>query len=183
MKKKNISKIIALVLIASVLLLASSCSSEVKADANVSYDILGMDYSVYVKENNAKRYVTTSETLLGALFAKQTDDVTYYYGSDSILVGVREGKIVFYGYLTSSVFTATSFPAVKDILDVSGLSALCEVAPEITETQPNLPLSVWKINNGYVGISSVGSTDYEGVYGNMASAFVAFSDQSLCNIY
>lgn len=181
MKKNNIFRFTALMLVTLLLFLSASCSSDGKAKA--SYDVLGMDYSAYEKEYSAKRYVTTSETLFNAFYVKPADDVTYYYGSDSILLGVKEGKIVFYGYLTSSVFTVTSFPTVNDVLSVEGLSALCKTAPEITEIQANMPFAVWEINNGYVGIGSVGSTDYEGVYSNMASVFVVFADQSLCSLY
>ncbi len=183
MKKINISRIAAVMLVASVLFLTASCSSNGKKGENISYDIIGMDYSQYQKEYFAKRYVTTSETLLDAFYVKQTDDVTYYYGSDSILLGVKDGKIVFYGYLTSSVFTATSFPAVSYILEIEQLSDLGGIVPEITSIQENIPFAVWEIGNGYVGIGSVGSSDYEEIYGNMASVFVAFSDQSLCSIY
>ncbi len=180
MKKRNISRIIALMLAVSFIFL-TSCSSVGKA--NVSHDILGMDYAAYEKEYSVKRYVTTSETLFNAFCAKPADDVTYYYGSDSILVGVKRGKIVFYGYLTSSVFTATSFPKVNDVLAFEELTALCKTDPEITEVQANLPFAVWEIRNGYIGIGSVGSTDTEEIYTNMASVFVAFADRSLCSLY
>lgn len=184
LKSKNIFKIVALILIFATLTLTAACSSGGgDTPVGAEYDALGMDFEDYKKEYSAKMNLLTGDTVLNALFAKREDGVVYYYGSDSILLGVRDGKIVYYAYLTSAVFEATGFPTVKGVLEAEGLDILCKKAPGVTETQPNVPFASWEIKNGFVGISSVGSTDAEGLYGNMASAFIVCADKSLCSIY
>lgn len=183
MNRKNIFKVIALILISATLFLTASCSSDGKAGVNAEYEILGMDYQTYKKEYAIKMYKTTSETVLNALFAKEAEGVTYYYGSGSALVGVKDGKIVYYGYLTSAVYAATSFPTVKGVLEFEGLAGVWDAIPEITETDSNIPFACWEISNGYAAVSSVGGADISEIGNNMASAFVVFSDKSLCSIY
>lgn len=184
LKSKNIFKIVALILIFATLVVTAACSSG-GGDKSVGaeYDALGMNFEDYKKEYSPKLNLLTSDTVLNALFAKRADGVVYYYGSDSILLGVRDGKIVYYAYLTSAVYAATGFPTVKGVLEAEGLDVLCKKAPEVTETQPNIPFASWEIKNGFVGISSVGSSDAQGLYSNMSSVFVVCADKSLCSIF
>ena len=173
---KNILKVIALILISAVLLMTASCASVTK------YDILGMDFQKFKEEYVVKINKITSDTVINAFYAKKTEGVTYYYTSDSLFVGVMDNKIVYYGYLTSSVFAAQSLPTVKEVLEFEELKKLCGAAPEITETQPNVPFALWDISNGYVGVGSIGSADAQEYLNNTASVFVAFSDRNLCSI-
>ncbi len=184
LKSRNIFKIVALILIFATLALTAACSSGGgDTPVGTEYDALGMELEAYKKEYSPKLNLLTSDTVLNALFAKRADGVAYYYGSDSILLGVHDGKIVYYAYLTSAVYEATGFPTVKGVLEAEGLGILCKKAPEVTETQPNIPFASWEIKNGFVGVSSVGSTDAESLYGNMSSVFIVCADKSLCSIY
>ena len=176
-RNKNILKVIALIVISSVLFLTASCTSDTKT----KYDILGMDFQEFKKEYVVKINEITSDSVINAFFAKKTEGVTYYYTSDSLFVGVRDEKVVYYGYLTSAMFVASAFPDVKEVLEFEKLEKLFDATPEITETQPNAPFALWEISNGYVGVGSVGSADAEEYLNNMASVFVAFSDKTLCS--
>lgn len=170
-------------MISAALFLTASCSSGEKSGIDAEYEILGMDYQKYKTEYAVKMYKTTSETVLDALFAKEAEGVTYYYGSDSGLVGVKDGKIVYYGYLTSAVYAAASFPTVNGVLEFEGLDGVWDAAPEIKEVNADMPFACWEISNGFAAVSSIGSAEISEIGDNMASAFVVFSDKTLCSVY
>lgn len=151
---------------------------------DTSYGVLGMDFNTVKNSLGGIVYEMENKEFLKSFHVNYTDNVKFYYCSDYYLMGVEDEKIVFWGYFPENKIVSYSGSTVRDILNHENLVELFSTPPKQTESnQPGASFISWKINNGYIGMVSVGSWDISRCYDNYPTVFVAFSDKNLCSIY
>lgn len=139
---------------------------------------IGQSFTAYRNYVTEFLSITEDESFIQNRYGVAQDGVDYYF-SGYTTVGVKGDEIVF---LSIVPLNQTVSEALKSITGTNSIP-LFGVIPKQTHTnKPGITFVEWKIDNGYIGVLSVGSTDVSRCYNNTALAVIHYSDKSYCSL-
>ena len=149
-------------------------------------NILDWNFEAYKNQSGIYFHDITNQVISDYYLINQLDGVSYYSG-DNVLVAVENESIVALAYIPSADSRFGSWsttPTVRDVINAEELTELFNVAPEVLSVDGDaVCLYSWRIDNGYIGIKAIGSTDPQWLYDNSALVFMVYSDKKFCSLY
>lgn len=143
----------------------------------ISFKILGSDFQSYQNQSGSTFFLQQNAGVLNAFHVNASESTSYYYDTDTF-VGVENGVIVLYSFLTE-----TPTPSVRDMINELGGADLFDVTPnQVRIDGDTVSFYHWAIDGGYIGFVAAGGSDPSKCYGYKALQFIAYQDPSLLNI-
>ena len=110
-------------------------------------------------------------------YIRPTDNTRYYYGTNDVVIGIRDNEICLYHTYESS--------SVRDIIKSIGAAALFEVTPAmqtVSNWYNTQNFFYWQIDNGYIGFITIGGDDPTECYKYIALSLYYFEDLNDINV-
>ena len=138
-------------------------------------DTLGMSASGYENQNGALFLKVTNPD--EQFYICPSNTAQYYWGTNEVLIGVRNNKI--------SLVLSYASSQVRDVINSIGATALFEIQPAVQKVSTwynSQYFFYWKIENGYIGFIAIGGDDPLKCYDYAAHSIIYFEDLNDINI-
>ena len=146
--------------------------------ADCSFSIIGSSFTAFQNSSSDFFHDITDNDYLDYGLNK-IDGFTYYL-APNIVVGVVDDKIL---SVSTSPSSTISVREMINQLNNAELYALFGVTPEIIINSNNSLQYTWLINNCYISINAIGSTDPRHIYNNTAISLIAVTDKRYLSTY
>ncbi len=158
-------------------------SNEDDSYVPIRSDMLDTTFTGYRNQTGATFFEQTNQNSLDSYYIKKVDGIHYYYGTNEVVIGVKNDEICLFTGYASDVVGHTS-PLVRELINALDAGALFEVLPDVIEVNNSYNSQYffyWKIKNGYIGIVTIGGDDPTKSYGYVANSFVFFENMEEIN--
>lgn len=151
--------------------------------ASISFDILNTSFNGYRNQTGATFIEQTTQGFLEPYYIKKLETIKYFYGTNDVVVGVKDNDIYLMTCWASDIVGHTS-PQVREVINELGANELFEVYPavlEVNNSYNSKTFLYWKIENGYIGFITIGSNEPERSYSSCVLNVLLFKDLSIIN--
>lgn len=151
--------------------------------ASLSFDILNASFEGYKNQTGATFFENSTQGFLEPYYIKKLEAVKYFYGTNEVVVGVKDNDIYLMMRWASDIAGHTS-PQVREVINELGANELFEIYPavlEVENTYNSNTFFYWKIENGYIGFVTIGGNDPTNCYSSCALSVLLFKDLSIIN--
>lgn len=141
---------------------------------------LDSTFTGYYNQTGASFFELSDQASLNTYYLKKVSGVRYYYGTNDTVIGVNNGEISLVLYHASDFVGHTS-PRVREVINALGAHELFEIQPkmiEVNNSHNSQYFFYWKIENGYVGFTTIGGNALTDCYDYVAYTLVLFEDIS-----
>lgn len=151
--------------------------------AELSFDILNASFDGYKNQTGATFIEQTAQGSLEPYYIKKLESVKYFYGTNEVVVGVKDNDIHMMTCWGSDIAGHTS-PQVREVINKLGANELFEIYPAVLEVENSYNSKTffyWKIENGYIGFITIGGNDPANCYSSCVLNVLLFKDLSIIN--